>query len=183
MVQLLDDILTINRAETGKLEFNPQWLDLEKFCRQFVEELRLGDASQHILEFQCIGKWCNTYLDEKLLRSILGNLLSNAIKYSPKKTQVECLLKFELHQSIIQIRDRGIGIVEQDRKQLFEPFHRGRNVRNIPGTGLGLMVVKKCIDLHKGKIVIASKIDSGTLVTITLPHIEPTTANRIDTEA
>jgi PAS domain S-box-containing protein len=180
MVQLLDDILTINRAETGKLEFNPQWLDLEKFCCQFVEELRLGEGAEHTLEFQRLGKWRNTYLDEKLLRSILGNLLSNAIKYSPKNTVVQCLLKFKTNQAIIQIRDRGIGIAVEDRKQLFEPFHRGSNVRNIPGTGLGLMVVKKCIDLHSGKIAIASKLDSGTVVNVTLPYIELAGANSLD---
>ena len=177
MVQLLDDILTINRAETNKLEFNPQWLDLEKFCRQFIEEIRLGDTSHHTLDFWCEGQWRKTYLDENLLRSILGNILSNAIKYSPKTTRVQCLLRFNADSSIIQISDQGIGIAVQDQKQLFEPFHRGRNVRSIPGTGLGLVVVKKCVDLHNGNITISSDIDRGTTVTIIFPHLEPAPAN------
>lgn len=177
MVQLLDDILTINRAETGKLEFNPKWLDLEKFCCQFIEEIRLGDTSQHTLDFRCEGQWRQTYMDEKLLRSIVGNILSNAIKYSPKTTRIQCLLRFNADSSIIQISDQGIGIAVQDQKQLFDPFHRGRNVRNIPGTGLGLVVVKKCVDLHNGNITISSDIDRGTTVTIVFPHMEPAPAN------
>lgn len=176
MVQLLDDILTINRAETGKLEFNPQWLDLEKFCCNFIDEIRLGDASNHDLEFSCEGQKHQVCLDEKLFRSILGNILSNSIKYSPENTKVKCLLRFDSSSSVIQVIDQGIGIAVQDQKQLFEPFRRGRNVRNIPGTGLGLMVVKKCVDLHNGTITISSEIDKGTTVTIVFPHIEPVPA-------
>ncbi|MFM6157797.1 MAG: PAS domain S-box protein, partial [Sphaerospermopsis kisseleviana] len=119
MVQLLNDILTINRAETGNLEFNPRCLDLEKFCRQFLEEIRLSDDSQHILNFLCEGNQKHAYLDEKLLRSIIGNLLSNAIKYSPENTQVDFLLNFVADEVVIQICDQGIGIPINDKKQLF----------------------------------------------------------------
>ncbi|MTJ51191.1 PAS domain S-box protein [Anabaena sp. UHCC 0253] len=171
MVQLLDDILTINRAETGNLEFNPTQLDLEKFCRQFVEEIRLSDGSEHIINFVWEGNREQAYLDEKLLRSILGNLLSNAIKYSPENTQVDFYLIFQEKEVIIKICDQGIGISINDQNQLFEPFHRGKNVRNIPGTGLGLMVVKKCVDLHGGSLNIMSESDHGTTVTVTLPII------------
>lgn len=169
MVQLLDDILTINRAETGKLEFNPKPLALEKFCRQFVEEMQLSAGNQHTLTFVCQGECTHACLDEKLLRSILANLLSNAIKYSPKGGQVHCFLKFESDCVRLQIRDRGVGISLDDQKQLFEPFYRGKNVRHISGTGLGLVVVKKCVDLHEGSIEIASDLGKGTTSTILLP--------------
>lgn len=174
MVQLLDDILTINRAEAGRLEFNPQWLDLEIFCRNFIDEIRLGDGSNHTLEFSCEGLWRQVYMDEKLLRSILGNILSNAIKYSPENTEVKCSLKFEKDRSIIQVSDQGIGISGQDQKQLFEPFNRGRNVHHIPGTGLGLVVVKKCVDLHDASITVSSDVNGGTSVKIVFPHMNPT---------
>jgi PAS domain S-box-containing protein len=169
MVQLLDDILTINRAETGKLDFNPKPLALERFCRQFVEEMQLSAGDRHTLTFVCQGDCINVRCDEKLLRSILANLLSNAIKYSPSGGQVHCFLKFAPDCVRLQIRDRGMGISPEDRKQLFEPFYRGKNVRHIAGTGLGLIVVKKCVDLHGGNIEIASDLGKGTTVTIVLP--------------
>lgn len=169
MIQLLEDILTINRAETGKLEFNPKPLALENFCRQFVEEMQMSAGSQHTLTFVSQGTCTHPYLDEKLLRSILGNFLSNAIKYSPRGSQIHCFLKFEPDCVRLQIRDYGIGIPPDDQKQLFEPFYRGKNVRHISGTGLGLVVVKKCVDLHGGNIEIASYLGQGTTVTIILP--------------
>jgi PAS domain S-box-containing protein len=171
MVQLLDDILTINRAETGKLEFNPKLLILEDFCHQFVEEMRLSAGSQHTLTFTCDGNPIPVCLDEKLLRSILSNVLSNAIKYSPKGGNVHLGLEFQLHQVLLRVQDRGIGIFPEDLKQLFEPFHRGKNVRTIPGTGLGLIVVKKCVDLHQGSIEIISEVGIGTTCVVTLPLV------------
>ncbi|MGK7953623.1 MAG: PAS domain S-box protein [Xenococcaceae cyanobacterium] len=169
MVQLLDDILTINRAETGKLEFNPEPLNLEQFCRQFVEEMQLSTGTEHNLKFACQGEQTYACLDKKLLRSILANLLSNAIKYSPQGGQILFSLNFESDNITMQIRDRGVGISAEDQKQLFEPFYRGKNVRQIPGTGLGLVVVKKCVDLHGGNMAIASELGRGTTVTIKLP--------------
>ena len=172
MVQLLDDILTINRAETGKLEFNPKPLNLIRFCRKFVEEMQLSAGANHTLLFDYQRSQVNACLDKKLLRSILANLLSNAIKYSPQGGEVRISLTFNHNNARIQICDRGIGIPTEDRQQLFEPFHRGKNVRRIPGTGLGLVVVKKCIDMHGGSIVLASQTNKGTTVTVTLPLIQ-----------
>ncbi|BAY27522.1 multi-sensor signal transduction histidine kinase [Calothrix sp. NIES-2100] len=169
MVQLLDDILTINRAETGKLAFNPQPLDLELYCRDFLDEMRESVGSQHNLSFTCQGKSVLVCLDEKLLRSMLSNLLSNAIKYSPQGGIVNLSLEFQSNQMILAVQDRGIGMSQEDQKQLFEPFHRGKNVRTIPGTGLGLVVVKKCVDLHQGTIRVISEVGIGTTCLVTVP--------------
>ncbi|QHG17649.1 PAS domain S-box protein [Nostoc sp. ATCC 53789] len=169
MVQMLDDILTINRAETGKLEFNPKLLDLEEFCGDFVEEMRLSTDERHTLSFVCQGKAVPCWVDERLLRSILSNLLLNAIKYSPQGGNVHLSLEFQSDTVILQVQDQGIGIPLADQKQLFEPFHRGKNVRSIPGTGLGLVVVKKCVDLHQGCINITTEVGIGTTCAIALP--------------
>lgn len=74
---------------------------------------------------------------------------------------------------IFQIKDEGIGIPAADQQLLFEPFHRGRNVGDIPGTGLGLAVVKKLLDVHGGQITVASVVGVGTTFTITLPLGKP----------
>lgn len=170
MVQLLDDILTINRAETRNLEFNPQPLALENFCRQFVEEIKLSTNTQHELKFICQGKRIDACLDEKLLRSILANLLSNAIKYSPQDTSIYLYLIFHSDKIELKVKDKGVGISQEDMKDIFEPFYRGQNVRHLTGTGLGLVVVKKCVDLHSGSINITSDGLKGTIVEIMLPY-------------
>jgi PAS domain S-box-containing protein len=169
MVQLLDDILTINRAETGKLAFNPRPLNLELYCRHFVDEMQLNAGTQHPISFTSQGESISVCLDEKLLRSILANLLSNSIKYSPQGGEVKFSLEFQSIAIVIKVQDCGIGIPVIDLDRLFEPFHRGKNVRTIPGTGLGLVVVKKCVDLHQGTIEIISNVSIGTTCVVTLP--------------
>lgn len=169
MVQLLDDILTINRAETGKLEFNPQPLSLDQLCRNCVEEIQLSAGEKHQITFDCPQPGAKISLDKKLMHSIMANLLSNAIKYSPQGGEVKVALKFLSNSAKIQISDRGIGIPAVYLTRLFEPFHRAENVRRIPGTGLGLLIVKKFVDLHQGQINLTSQVNVGTTVTIILP--------------
>jgi len=169
MTQLLDDILTINRAETGKLEVNPTRLDLAKFCGNLVEEMRSCAGERYTISFASAGPCYNALVDEKLLRSILANLLDNAIKYSPQGGQVDFALVSAQGHATFRIRDQGIGIASEDLHQLFEPFHRGKNVGSIAGTGLGLTVVKKCVDLHQGRITVSSEVGVGTTSTVTLP--------------
>jgi PAS domain S-box-containing protein len=169
MVQLLDDILTINRAQTGRLAFNPKPLNLGLYCRHFVDEMQLNAGNQHPISFTTHGSAIAVCLDEKLLRSILANLLSNAIKYSPQGGKIDFSLEFQSTGIMLKVQDCGIGIPAVDLDQLFEPFHRGKNVRTIPGTGLGLVIVKKCVDLHQGKIEIISHVSIGTTCLVTLP--------------
>lgn len=169
MAQLLDDILTFNRAETGKLEFNPHPIDLDKFCKSLVGDMQVNAGSQYQICFTHQGSFKKTCLDEKMLRSVLTNLLSNAIKYSPQGGNIYLTLICKPTQIIFQVQDEGIGIPEEYEQHLFEPFHRGTNIGNIPGTGLGLTVVKKCLDIQKGEILINSEIGVGTIVTITIP--------------
>jgi PAS domain S-box-containing protein len=170
MTQLLTDILTLTRAESGKLEFKPESLDLDKFCNDLVEEVELSYSAQQSIFFisHCPGK--TGYLDEKLLRSILSNLLSNAVKYSREDSHIYFTLDCESDTVIIfEIQDQGIGISTEDQEKLFESFHRGQNVGDVPGTGLGLAVVKKCVDLHGGRITVNSKVGVGTTFTVSLP--------------
>lgn len=169
MTQLLDDLLTINRAESGKLEFNPHPIDLEQFCHRLVEELQLNVNSKNQITFVTQGQCPKVSLDEKLLRSILINLLSNAIKYSPQGGEVHLALMCEREEAVFQIQDSGIGIPKEDQEHLFELFYRGKNIENISGTGLGLSVVKKCLELQGGKIYLDSEVGVGTTVTITIP--------------
>lgn len=174
MTQLLDDVLLVGKAEAGKLEFNPAPMNLEAFCQEIVEDLQLTDDRQHTLNFVSQGVCTRAYLDEKLLRHILSNLLSNAIKYSPQGTTVLFELARETHQEhgevvIFRIQDRGIGIPQEDQARLFETFHRAKNVGTIPGTGLGLTIVKRSVELHGGQIAVESEVGMGTTFIVMLP--------------
>lgn len=171
MTQLLDDLLTINRAESGKLECHPQPLDLGTFCRGIVEDVELQTNPKPQIKLTIHGQCPRATLDEKLMRSILNNLLSNAIKYSPEGGQINLTLNCTQEEATFQIQDRGLGIPLEDQTHLFELFHRGKNIANIPGTGLGLSVVKKCLELQGGEIFIQSEVGVGTTVTVKIPLI------------
>ncbi|BDI19767.1 hypothetical protein ANSO36C_55690 [Nostoc cf. commune SO-36] len=112
---------------------------------------------------------CTVCVDQKLLQLILRNLLSNAVKYSPNGSTIDLIVSRRDEQVIFQIKDRGIGISVRDQQRLFKPFHRGTNIGNIAGNGLGLALVKKLVDLHGGEISVASEVGIGTTFTIALP--------------
>jgi signal transduction histidine kinase len=173
MTQLLTDILTLTRAEAGKLSSNPELVDLESFCLNLLDDLQFWMDTQHLIEFTSQGECTYAWFDEKLIYSALSNLLSNAMKYSPPQSRIRFMLSCELQEVIFQIQDEGIGIAPEDYQHLCEPFYRGKNTGNTTGTGLGLAVVKTCIDLHQGQIEIESHPGSGTTFTIKIPQMVP----------
>lgn len=177
MVQLLDEILLISRNEAGKLEYQPVILNLENFCRELVENFQLSN-SHHQIIFSCQGECTSVEMDEVLLQHIFSNLLSNSIKYSPTGGNIWFDLNCDNGWVTFRVIDQGIGIPLPDQKHLFQTFQRGSNVASIQGTGLGLTIVKNCVDLHGGKIQIESQVGRGTIVTVMLPlmpsrEIEP----------
>lgn len=182
MTQLLEDVLTIGKAEAGKLQFKPKPMDLVAFCRQIVESMQAfvtyqhtNASHKHTLTFVAHGGCTNAQMDENLLEHILTNLLSNAIKYSPNGGTVQFDLVCNQSSAVFRIQDTGIGIPTEDLDKLFDSFGRASNVGTIQGTGLGLGIVKKCVDLHGGNIAVESELGIGAAFTVTLPlnrHIE-----------
>lgn len=178
MTQLLDDILTINRTETGQLEISLKTVNLIIFCQEIVKKIQIKEAINHIINFYPQAECKNALIDEKIIGTILHNLLSNGIKYSPQGGSIDLVLICEASAegkqagvNIFRIRDRGIGISLKDQKHLFEPFYRGKNVGLIPGSGLGLTVVKKYVELHGGTIAVESEIGVGTTFTVRIPSV------------
>ncbi len=181
MTQMLDDVLVVSKAEAGKLEFNPSPMNVIQFCRCLVEELQLSAGRQHTIIFtpqgldidkerEVGGSPCTSaFLDQKLLWQMLSNLLSNAIKYSPDGSTIQFILTCLDSHVEIQIQDQGIGIPDKDQPRLFEAFHRATNVSKVPGTGLGLVIVKNAVDLHGGSITVNSQVGVGTTFTLMLP--------------
>ncbi len=170
MVGLLENMWLFKEAESGQLTFNPTPVDLERFCRQIVEEYQLMRNDRQEIQLTCRGKLGIVLMDEKLLQQILGNLLSNALKYSPDGGAVSLSINCKKNQVIFTIRDRGIGIPPEDQPHVFEPFHRAENVDVIRGTGMGLAIAKKAVDLHGGEISFESRVGVGTTFTVILPR-------------
>lgn len=169
MTQLLEDVLAINKAESGKLKLKPEPLKLEKFCREMVAEMQQIAGNNYKINYTSSGDCTRATMDEKLLRHIFTNLLSNAVKYSPKGGIVKFSLTCQDKDVVFQVKDSGIGIPIEEQQNLFSSFYRASNVGNIPGTGLGLSIVKRFVDLHEGHITVESEIGVGTTFTVTIP--------------
>lgn len=169
MTQLLEEVLIIGKAEAGMLEFHPEWLDVEDFCRDLVADFEINTSGNQRISFGAESTKIIAYMDRKLLRHILSNLVSNALKYSPGETPVVFSLVYGEGEVIFEVQDWGIGIPLSDQPRLFESFHRGTNANNIPGTGLGMSIVKHCVDLHGGQISFVSQVGVGTKFRVVIP--------------
>ena len=187
MTELLNDVLLLGKADAGKLKLNPTKINLFQFCQELVEEIQLTTKTHKIMfqvdsylesdgscrqQIETTDNESNTvYMDEKMLRHILNNLLSNAIKYSPDSDRVNFDLIYQSRQAIFRVQDFGIGVPTSEQDKLFDSFHRANNVGSIPGTGLGLPIVKRSVDLHGGTVAINSEVGVGTTVTVSLPYL------------
>jgi PAS domain S-box-containing protein len=169
MTRLLDNVLTIGRAEASMLEFSPVPTDLARFCAQLAGEMRRSAGGRHTIEFVYEGVRGPVRVDEKLLRHALSNLLSNAIKYSPDGGRIELKVSVDAAEARFEVRDEGIGIPPEDQARLFETFYRARNVGTIAGTGLGLAIVKKSLELHGGSVTVESIPGLGTTFRAQVP--------------
>ena len=186
MTQMMEDLLLHGALETRKMGCKPSRTDLEALCRNIISEV--GVRQENALTIECVVTPEVRYavLDGNLLRHILNNLLSNALKYSPDGRPVRLVLRRVCGESPrpggkgppsqdqleLCVRDSGIGIPAADLPKLYESFHRAANVGNRPGTGMGLAIVKQCVDLHRGTIRVESREREGTAFWVCLPLTE-----------
>jgi PAS domain S-box-containing protein len=173
MALLVEDVLVFSRAEAGRLEFRPQPLDLNGFCTRLAGELESATRRRCPIRLGLLPPADPVRVDEALVRHILTNLVSNAIKYSQPGEAVSLEVRRGGENMLFRISDQGIGIPPADLKRLFTPFYRGQNVAHITGTGLGLVIVKRCVERHGGNIQVESREGAGTTVTVQLPVYVP----------
>jgi two-component system sensor histidine kinase/response regulator len=169
MIDLLNNILVLSKAEAENFQFSPEPIDVENFCQCLVEKFTLMSAETHLITFLGTGEHIQIAADPKLLEPILSNLLSNAIKFSPVGGAIMVGLARDNENVIFRVTDKGIGISEADQQHLFDAFHRGENIGTTQGAGLGLSIVKQFVDLHSGTISVESEVNKGTTFTIILP--------------
>lgn len=180
MAGMMEAILVFSRLDAGKLEFQPARLDLQGFCHRVVAEVRSATNCRCEIDLELNSVPPAAMADERLLGHIFTNLLGNAVKYSEPGTKVQFSIACVGSEAICVIRDQGIGIAEEDQEHLFKAFHRGGNVGTRPGTGLGLLLVKRCADLHGGTVRLQSRIQEGTTVTVSLPLFKTNHEKDID---
>jgi signal transduction histidine kinase len=173
MNALMADVLLFSRAEAGRMEFNPAALDLGGLGHKLVDEIQSATNQRCPIRLAVNDVSEPARADENLLRHILTNLLSNAVKYSPAGKAVLFSVIRVAGDAVITIQDSGMGIPDEDRQRIFTPFYRGKNVATIQGTGLGLVIVKHCVEQHGGTISIESGAGGGTKVTVRLPLFSP----------
>lgn len=169
MAGMMEEVLVLGRLETDRVTFKPAALELPNLCRRICDEIESATNRRCTIELRVDSLPENAVGDESLLRHIFTNLLSNAVKYSQPGQTVEFSISRENDRALCRVVDHGCGIPEADRKRLFQAFHRGSNVEQIAGTGLGLLIVQRCVELHGGEIKFESVEKKGTTFTVTLP--------------
>lgn len=173
MTTMIDDAALLVRGSLtrGVLQAHP--VNLESLCEVCIREIQDTTNTPHTLRFVSDGHIQHVLLDETLISRVLVNLLTNAVKYSPEGGEVVLTLRRDGDQIVMTIRDEGIGIDAEDMPHLFEPLFRAKTVSNIEGMGLGLSIVKDCVELHNGSISVESALGKGATFTVRLPLIVP----------
>jgi len=161
----LNDFVSLRNLEEGITSSNPEYFIFSELYKEVLETSNSTHTINHISQTENI----EVYLDKNLLKNILMNLLSNAIKYSSSDKTISIRDKIIQHNLIISVADQGVGIPTEDIPYLFTRFFRGKKVNHIQGTGLGLNIVKQCIDLLYGTIEVESDEKNGTTFTVKIP--------------
>lgn len=166
---ILNDFLSLAKLEEGKTDIDIKDLDFDPLAKDIIEELESLKKSGQIINLNIQGGSRIIQSDEKIIKNILINLLSNAIKYSGENSTIHLGLNYQKDWVSISVKDEGIGIPESEQHHLFERFFRAKNALNTQGTGLGLNIVKKYVEMLNGRITFDSKENKGTTFHISLP--------------
>jgi two-component system phosphate regulon sensor histidine kinase PhoR len=170
LAKLSENLLKLTSLESEHHPFEPVKYRLDKQLRSLVlacEPLWLAKN----IDIDIVMEEITIFADQDLLSQVWVNLLNNSIKFTPQDGTIQIKLHKHTDQAIIEISDTGIGIADADQAHIFERFYKADKSRNqaTVGSGLGLAIVKKIIDMHKGTILVVSKVDVGTTQTIQLP--------------
>ncbi|MDR3143803.1 MAG: PAS domain-containing sensor histidine kinase [Puniceicoccales bacterium] len=169
MSQMMDDVLLLGKIQNQQLSFRATLVDPLTLCQDAIQFVQPRGGQSRVL-IMVSGKFppiCS--LDPSLFRHILINLLSNALKYSPPDSKVTLSLRRDRQDLILEVVDKGIGIPPEDHGKIFHLFHRGNNVGMVKGIGVGMFMLKYCVELHRGKIAFKSTLGVGTTFQVRLP--------------
>jgi PAS domain S-box-containing protein len=175
---LLEDFLSLGKLDEGKVGVGMNEFNLHELIQDTVDEMKgLAKEKQQII-YEHNGH-ATVESDKKLVRNILINLLSNAVKFSPEDACIQVRSTVQNNMAVIFVKDEGIGISKEDQEHLFSSFFRGKNALNIQGTGLGLHIVKRYVDLLGGNVELHSELGKGTTIQFVIP-IKPIENGKIN---
>ncbi len=171
MTSLLEDVILVGRNELTKIQVINASIHLHNFIDKIIEEVLHTTKNTHVIQLTYEVETDQLEADEKLLRNIFINLLTNAIKFSPNRKEIRFIIRQQDLRLTFEVIDYGIGISEIDKKHLYEAFYRGANATSIAGSGLGLSIVKKAVELLRGEMELQSEVNKGTQVKIKVPIV------------
>lgn len=169
LISILNDFLSLSKLEEGKITVTPVEFNLEEFCEEVMDDVQAILKPGQVLQHHGLSKETLIILDKKMLKNVFINLFSNAIKYSDAGSTIDCFVNIENNELSISIQDHGIGIPEEEQQHLFTRFFRAHNAENISGTGLGLNIVKRYVELMNGRIHFESVLGVGTTFHVHIP--------------
>jgi signal transduction histidine kinase len=166
---ILEDFLSLEKLNAGKVKARSQSFDLVKLCEDIAEELSTTLTAGQQLFYEHKGIGSVVILDENLLKNAIINLVTNAVKYAGDGATIELTTDVSGDCIIVTVKDNGVGINEKDQKKLFSPFYRINHNGKIPGTGLGLNIVQRYVNLMNGKLAFMSKPNEETSFKMSFP--------------
>lgn len=167
---ILNDFLSLDKLESGVISIKHTEVIPYDLVTALIDETQVLAKRGQIINLNFKGsKTLSIFMDVQMLKNIIINLISNALKYSKENQEIEVRVELNEEQIFFSVKDNGIGIPEEEQKEMFQRFFRAKNSINIQGTGLGLNIVKKYVDLLNGSISFESKLDEGTTFNVTLP--------------
>ncbi len=169
LTEMLNDFLSLDKLEEGIIRYKPEVVDIPDTLKQITEDITPILKKEQKIIYEHLSERKQSVVDTQILKNILFNLISNASKYSDEDKSIIINSKINNNYLIISVKDNGYGIPEDEQKFLFTRFFRANNVNNIQGTGLGLNIVKKYLELMNGKIEFQSKLHEGSTFTIHIP--------------
>ncbi len=165
LTDILNEFLSLGKMEDGKISANYAHFNIQDLIQSVANEVKSVAKKNQQIIYEHEGNVI-VYLDASMLRNIIINLLSNAIKFSSDTGKIVIHSSVTTDTISLSVSDNGMGISESDQEHLFERFFRGKNVTNIQGTGLGLHIVSKYVELLDGQIDFVSELEKGTTFTI-----------------
>ncbi len=168
LTDILNEFLSLGKIEEGKVDVKSEVFDITHFIDNLIYEMSVLLKSGQEINYNHIGN-PEVYTDSSLLKHVLVNLMSNAIKFSPENAFIQLETKVDKETTTFKITDQGMGIPAADQVHLFERFFRATNATNIQGTGLGLHIVGRYVEILNGIISYQSELEKGSTFTIVIP--------------